>query len=653
MTQAQNVAELSSDINSSGVLQVIGGGTGTTTSTGTGNTVLSTSPTLVTPALGTPSSGVVTNLTGTASININGTVGATTPAAGTFTSLSDSGNLTFTGTGNRITGDFSNGTVANRVAFQTSTANSSTTIWAIPNGTGTASAVGVFNNSDPTNSSYINIQATSTEGRFNSAITGTGTYLPLTMYTSGSERLRITTAGIVDIGGTSGGSVGELLVVEGANSAGHRAARINNTSTTNGYSTLWMGSSNDGLIRAGSTAGSFTDQLLLLTSGAIPISFYTANTERMRIDSSGNVGIGTSSPNIVGLNRALTINSTSNQQGIEFAVSGAVKGLIQTNGDTEFIMGSFASIPLTFRTANTERMRIDSSGYVGINTSAPSNYGRFAVNAAFTSTSAPTVSTSTLGLANDATTQQINTGPSLVFYGVTRSSPKEVQPQAGFKAAKENSTDDNMASYLAFYTNDNAARALTEKMRIASAGQIGIGGANYGTSGQVLTSGGASAAPSWANASSAGISQVVQTVKTDTFTMASTTYADITGLSVTITPSSSSSKILVMANVNHVGTTLTSASGIRLMRDSTAIGIGDTAGSRIRTSGGESYGNYGVTLTGDAIMFLDSPATTSATTYKIQIRVYGSTAYVNRSGTDSDDQAYYRGMSSITVMEVK
>jgi hypothetical protein len=108
-----------------------------------------------------------------------------------------------------------------------------------------------------------------------------------------------------------------------------------------------------------------------------------------------------------------------------------------------------------------------------------------------------------------------------------------------------------------------------------------------------------------------------------------------------------------MANVNHVGTTLTSASGIRLLRGGTVIGVGDTAGSRISTSGGEAYGNYGVTLTGDAIMFLDSPATTSATTYKIQIRVYSSTAYVNRSAVDSDDQAYYRSMSSITVMEVK
>ena len=62
--------------------------------TGTGSNVLNTSPTLVTPALGTPSSGVVTNLTGTASININGTVGASTPSTGAFTTLSASGTST-------------------------------------------------------------------------------------------------------------------------------------------------------------------------------------------------------------------------------------------------------------------------------------------------------------------------------------------------------------------------------------------------------------------------------------------------------------------------------------------------------------------------------------------------------------------------------
>ena len=68
-----------------------------TDETGSGANVFATSPTLVTPALGTPSSGVVTNLTGTASININGTVGATTATTGAFTSVTASTTLAVTG----------------------------------------------------------------------------------------------------------------------------------------------------------------------------------------------------------------------------------------------------------------------------------------------------------------------------------------------------------------------------------------------------------------------------------------------------------------------------------------------------------------------------------------------------------------------------
>ena len=80
-----------------GTLNVVNGGTGVTTSTGSGSVVLSTSPTLVTPVLGTPASGVVTNLTGTASININGTVGATTATTGAFTTLAASSTVSGTG----------------------------------------------------------------------------------------------------------------------------------------------------------------------------------------------------------------------------------------------------------------------------------------------------------------------------------------------------------------------------------------------------------------------------------------------------------------------------------------------------------------------------------------------------------------------------
>jgi hypothetical protein len=115
----------------------------------------------------------------------------------------DSPDLNITGTGARITGDFSNATGANRVSIQTSTTNGNTILNVIPNGTATNTQLRLFNAVDPDNASIAQLVALSgTEVRIASAIAGTGTYLPLTMYTGGSERLRVTTAGVVEL--TSG-----------------------------------------------------------------------------------------------------------------------------------------------------------------------------------------------------------------------------------------------------------------------------------------------------------------------------------------------------------------------------------------------------------------------------------------------------------------
>jgi len=106
------------------------------------------------------------------------------------------GTYTFGGTAPRITGDFSNATVANRVMFQTSTANGATTVFAIPNGTSTTAGFFANNNSsDPANGSEGAIQVSNTEVRVASSKRGTGADLPLTFYTGGSERMRIATDG--------------------------------------------------------------------------------------------------------------------------------------------------------------------------------------------------------------------------------------------------------------------------------------------------------------------------------------------------------------------------------------------------------------------------------------------------------------------------
>lgn len=127
----------------------------------------------------------------------------------TVTGVTDSGNLTFTGTGNRITGDFSTGgaSVANRVMAQTSTVNGNTNFGVLPNGTGNSTSFEAFNSSDPVNSSRGLFSVSSTNVELASGIRGTGTYLPMTFSTGGSERARIDINGLIGVGTASATSM--------------------------------------------------------------------------------------------------------------------------------------------------------------------------------------------------------------------------------------------------------------------------------------------------------------------------------------------------------------------------------------------------------------------------------------------------------------
>jgi hypothetical protein len=116
--------------------------------------------------------------------------------------VNQTSNLSFTGTGRRITGDMSNTTFANRVGFQSSTTNGNTIVEAIPNGTATLSGFVCNNSADINNAAGINIVTTNEDARLQSFARGTGTPLPMVFFTSGSERMRITTAGVVEL--TSG-----------------------------------------------------------------------------------------------------------------------------------------------------------------------------------------------------------------------------------------------------------------------------------------------------------------------------------------------------------------------------------------------------------------------------------------------------------------
>jgi len=151
----------------------------------------------------------------------------------------------------------------------------------------------------------------------------------------------------------------------------------------------------------------------------------------------------------------------------------------------------------------------------------------------------------------------------------------------------------------------------------------------------------------------AKLGQVVTTFLDTTFSTASTSYTDITGLSVSITPTVNTSKVLVLVQVNY-GYSGDIIDTIRLVRGSTAIDIGAVSGaSALGTIGGGNGGgaNAVTALIPGVISFLDSPATTSATTYKLQMFVNSGTGYINRTGRDNTSFDM-RAASTNTVIEV-
>ena len=178
-----------------------------------------------------------------------------------------------------------------------------------------------------------------------------------------------------------------------------------------------------------------------------------------------------------------------------------------------------------------------------------------------------------------------------------------------------------------------------------------------GTDGQVLTSAGAGNPCLFEAATGGGkLLQVVQTVKTDTFSTNSTSGTDITGLSVAITPSATSSKILITASIKIMRAN--AACFIKLQRDIGGAGyadsayIGDAAGSRAQCTHELVLADYKDL---DAnFNYLDSPSTTSEVTYVAQgWSCNGSySLYVNGNPDDTDNSCNGRYPSSITAMEI-
>jgi hypothetical protein len=383
----------------------------------------------------TASTNVPVTISGSLSVSGNANVGNLGTASATLT-----GNLNFSGTGLRITGDMSNATVANRVAFQTSTTNGQTRLTILSNGTNIDNALDLFPNTTGLNTSRFSMRINLTDAAFISTLEGTGSYLPMTFYTGGSERMRIDTSGNVGIGTASPSTQFEV-------SNTSTTATITSTATS-GYSVLSLrNTGTSGRAWQVAVGGSATG-----VAGSYYVYDATAAAVRMLIDSSGNVGIGTSSPNTsLQVYKAATSAFTGTSPGallltdstntlnyftsIDFNTTNAPSvpyariGMSYTSGGSKLSFGTSNSYASGI--TNTA-MTIDPTGNVGIGTASPTT--RLSV-----------VSSTNGGInVNDGTVNTIlyNTSSLNGTIGTTTNHP------------------------FAFYTNN------TEKMRIDAGGNL-------------------------------------------------------------------------------------------------------------------------------------------------------------------------------------
>lgn len=359
-----------------------------TDETGSGSLVFATSPTLVTPILGTPTSATLTNATGYTTANLVGTISNAQLANSTISGVSLGGSLANLTAGTNVT--FSAGTTYNGSAAITINATGAAQVYP---GAGIANSTGTAWGTSYTTTGTGTVVALATSPTFVTPILGTptsgtltnttgfpaanlaGTALPSAIVTSSLTALGTVATGVwngtaigIAYGGTGQATAtagfnalspitttGDLILGNGTNSATRLAIGANTyVLTSNGTTASWQASSSgSGTVNSGTQY-----QLGYYATTGTAIS----GNANIVTDASGNLGLGTTSPqSTLGINVAL-----SDTKGLVLQYSGQAKaGILLYPSGGEVRMGSIntsGTYFTTFYSNNAEAIRIDSSG---------------------------------------------------------------------------------------------------------------------------------------------------------------------------------------------------------------------------------------------------------------------------------------------------